>query len=96
MERSLAFGESARCSGLALALIGYVYIGRGIAGMCGAWDRKFAVFKVIFCSLQSNFFLTWDPTGLLEWYEEMMVQSTTIEGALSITKLYFINYDDTL
>ena len=42
----------------------------------------YAVFKVIF-------FLTWDPPGLLECCEEMTVQSTTIEGALYITKMFF-------
>ena len=76
MEGSLAFGESARCSGLALA---YDFRNRY------SWNVWCMGLKI--CSLQSNFFLTWDPTGLLEWYEEMMVQSTTIEGALSITKL---------
>ena len=46
--------------------------------------------SLILCSLQINFFfLTWDPTGLLECCEELTVQSTTIERALSITIMFF-------
>ena len=56
MKGSLAFAKSAKMFWFSFGL-NWLFLGVGIAGLCGAWDEN----------LQSSKFLTWDPPGLHAW-----------------------------